>query len=102
MDKISKQLVQSLPLDKLGGLGTQLQGLTGGVPMAGSPMGGGGGQIEKISCEIRIWFKLFLGILLFICILILLPVVPFIWISYSSFYGKYGIVKILKSINKEF
>tara|TARA_B110000238_G_C16083720_1_gene420641 strand:- start:937 stop:1161 length:225 start_codon:yes stop_codon:yes gene_type:complete len=62
----------------------------------------GGGMMENVSCEIRFWFKIFLWILLFIFGILMLPIVPFIWVSYNSFYGKYGIVKVLKSINKDF
>lgn len=100
MNKLT-QIGKNIPFDKLGDIGKQFQDLAGGISK-GKMSSLGGGGMEEISCEIRFWFKLFLWIILSICIIILLPIVPFIWLSYNSFYGKYGIVKILKSINKKF
>jgi len=57
--------------------------------------------LDLEACNISGWFKIFIYILLAIICLFLLPIVPFVLISYHSFYGKYGIIPVIKKFNKK-
>tara|TARA_B100001115_G_C15670683_1_gene323828 strand:- start:251 stop:577 length:327 start_codon:yes stop_codon:yes gene_type:complete len=75
------------------------KGLPGGLP-DGMPGGESDGNAASFG-EIVIFaitqalkfIILLLGIFLFI---IMLPIVPFLWVSYKGFHGKYGIIKLFR------
>lgn len=45
-------------------------------------------------------FKIILSLIFLLIFIILLPVLPFIWISYKGFHGRYGIVKLIREVTK--
>jgi hypothetical protein len=55
--------------------------------------------IEMFTCKLTDYLKLFLMLLLVILFFPLLMIIPFLYVAYLSFYGKYGIVPIIKSLN---
>jgi hypothetical protein len=54
---------------------------------------------EEISCEIKLYLRIFIAVIGCIISIPLIPIVPFLILSYHSFYGRFGIIKILKSFN---
>jgi len=57
---------------------------------------------EEISCDIKLYLKVFIAVILLLCSVPLIPVVPFIVLSYHSFYGRFGIIKVIKTFNTSF
>jgi len=54
---------------------------------------------EEISCEIKLYLQIFIAIIVFIISIPFMPIVPFLILSYHSFYGRFGIIKVIKSFN---
>lgn len=57
--------------------------------------------LEKTSCELKTVFKIILVLVLIVILLFSIPIVPFLFISYHSFYGKFGIIPLIKNFNKK-
>ena len=55
--------------------------------------------VEMFMCRVTDYLKLFLMVLLITLFFPLLMIIPFLYVAYLSFYGKYGIVPIIKSLN---
>ena len=54
----------------------------------------------SILCYLAKSFKVILSLIFLLIFIILLPVLPFIWISYKGFHGRYGIVKLIREVTK--
>ena len=55
---------------------------------------------ESVTCKLTDYLILFTMIVLAIVMLPFLIIVPFLYVAYLSFYGTYGIVPIIKSLNQ--